>query len=227
MVDRSSREATERNCRQVQEASARTRRYLKDILRVNQELVMRKTETFEQPRLTAKRTTRQGRGQPRKPLPTNVQKNCPESGTFENVRLSKAVADALRVGEAGGNPVSLLEALYERIGFSVLNREEEAKGFRSLPTSPKREKARDIPEAGSFRDEEEDYYGVVTPPRLNSSRRQYSFAHSPTRRPMSIAERSPKLLRRLEDFESQLNKEKTEVQSRYKTIVERVRAAGA
>lgn len=187
---------------------------------------MRKTETFEQPRLTEKKTTRLGRGQLRKPVPTSVSKKCAESGTFEDVRLSTAVADALRAGKAGANPVSLLEELYERIGFSVLNRhEEEGKGFRSLPTSPKREKARDIPEARNFRDEEVDYYGVVTPPRLNSSRREYSFAHSPTRRPVSIAERSPNLLRRLENFESQLNKEKTEVQRRYKTIVQRVRTA--
>lgn len=194
---------------------------------------MRKTETFEQPCSTAKRTTsvsRKGRGQPSKPRPTSAPKKCPvgrpEPGTFEEVRLSTAVADALRAGRAGGDAVSLLEGLYERIGFSVLKKEEEENGFRTLPTSPNREKVRDIPEAASYRDEEEDFYSVVTPPPLNSRRHEYSFAHLPTRRPVSIAERSPKLLRRLEGLASELNREKAEVQRRYKTIVQRVRAAG-
>lgn len=53
----------------------------------------------------------------------------------------------------------------------------------------------------------------------------YSFAHSPIARATSVAERSPKVLRRLEALESQLEREREAMEQWYKNVVHRVGAA--
>lgn len=50
----------------------------------------------------------------------------------------------------------------------------------------------------------------------------YSFAHSPQARAMSGAERWPKVVRRLEDLATQLERERLDVERWYKTVVHRV-----
>lgn len=53
----------------------------------------------------------------------------------------------------------------------------------------------------------------------------YSFAHSPIARATSVAERSPKVLRRLEALESQLERERAAMEQLYKKMVHRVGTA--
>ena len=53
----------------------------------------------------------------------------------------------------------------------------------------------------------------------------YSFAHSPIVRVTSVAERSPKVLKRLEALESQLERERAAMEQWYKNVVHRVGAA--
>lgn len=50
----------------------------------------------------------------------------------------------------------------------------------------------------------------------------YSFAHSPVARVTSVAERSPEVLKRLEALESQLERERADMEKWYKSIVHRV-----
>lgn len=54
----------------------------------------------------------------------------------------------------------------------------------------------------------------------------YSFAHSPTSKPTSVAERSPDVVRRLEDMASQLERDREDMNQWYKTVVHRVGSAG-
>ena len=146
--EHSSRKAAERRCRQARDTSSRISRYLDNILRVNEELVMRTTKRSIPPRSAGQRPTpRQGRGGQDKPERANGPKNSPlgrrEGGILGELHLGAAVEDALRAGWARGDPVHFLEALYERIGFSVMQREGEASGTHSLPTSPSRDRERD------------------------------------------------------------------------------------
>lgn len=55
----------------------------------------------------------------------------------------------------------------------------------------------------------------------------YSFAHSPIARVTSVAEKSPKVLKRLEALASQLERERADVEQWYKDVVHRVGVASA
>lgn len=56
----------------------------------------------------------------------------------------------------------------------------------------------------------------------NTAAKGYSFAHSPQTKPVSVAERSPQVVQRLETLESQLERERADVEQWYKTVLHRV-----
>lgn len=186
--------------------------------------------------------------------------------------VGPAVAEAFRVGRAGGDPIPTLQALYERIGFCALQEEYGSGGVTSLPTSPSKVRPSSTsPEA--TRSEHDRRVGegssnghrsgfvqaakffprgrdsglcspeALSPARHTESRRSargsrgggrrtsvgnsalkggYSFARSPRAVPTSVAERSPEVVRRLETLAEQLERERSDVERWYKTMVHRV-----
>lgn len=186
--------------------------------------------------------------------------------------VGPAVAEAFRVGRAGGDPIPTLQALYERIGFCALQEEYGPGGITSLPTSPSRVRPsinlREATRSGHYRRAGEGsssgaHSGFVqaakffprgrdsgqcspeafVPARRTESRRSgrgsrgggrgtnvgnsaakagYSFARSPRAVPSSIAARSPEVVQRLEILAAQLERERSDVERWYKTMVHRV-----
>lgn len=255
----------ENNNRRAQNTTARISRYLESILKVNQELVAAKAgASASAPSAARQSTTAKGTGeasrlQRRKVTRKKRISGIKVGGAFGGVGVGAEVAETLRVGEAGGNPVPSLRALYERIGFCALQGEDEDGGTTSLPTSPSRSRVKQaLVETGSHGERDgfsstehpgsieadsffskDPFESMWSPGKHATTQRSegrragkestagannYSFAHSPSKKMVSVAERSPKVVRRLEALASQLEREKADVEQWYTTVVRRVSA---
>ena len=161
--ERTARKVVETNYVQAQSNTSRTNRYLDSILKVNQELVATRTAGASPPPPSQARRSAPACG-PEKPKGLRRKKNTREKcvpgqragAAPEGVDVGAAVAEAFRVGRAGGDPVLSLQALYERIGFSALQEEHGDAGTLSLPTSPSRYTGGEGRKENGFHGEEEE-----------------------------------------------------------------------
>lgn len=146
--ERASRKSAETKHRRAQSISIRTSRYLDSILSVNQELVATTAGTpppvASPQRLFTESTrkTRRGPSEPQEELHVGSSSSSVQRVTDsarEGIDVGAAVEEAVRVGQAGGDPVPYLTALYERIGFcAIQGKDKSERGTHSLPTSPSR-----------------------------------------------------------------------------------------
>lgn len=156
--ERASRKSAETKHRRAQSTTIRTSRYLDSILSVNQELVATTAGTSASLAPPEKQITQSTHK-------TSVQgeQNVGRSSSsaqrvtdrvLEGVDVAAAVEEAFRVGRAGGDPVPSLTALYERIGFCAIQREDKnERGTQSLPTSPSRSVA---PKKNGFQNSDDE-----------------------------------------------------------------------
>lgn len=161
--ERTARKVVETNYLQAQSNTSRTNRYLDNILKVNQELVATRTAGAPPPPPSRARRSAPACG-PENPKGIRRKKGTREKcvpgqrggAAPEGVDVGAAVAEAFRVGRAGGDPVLSLQALYERIGFCALQEEHGETGMLSLPTSPSRAMDGEGRKGKCFQDEEEE-----------------------------------------------------------------------
>lgn len=257
----------------------RTSRYLDGILKVNQELVA--TRSLVSPPLpsdvkrpnsahTIRRSTRRRRRRGKTHGSCNRSARVGEQTWM--LDISSAVTEVLKATGRGRDPLPLLQALYERIGFGALLKENGDGCFESFPTSPSAAKVCEPLNEANFSNQESDVstdewcsassqtrhrrqnngaQAGSTPSRHPVTRatgcrapekdgsevasgictsgkavsQGYSFAHSPQTRSVSVAERSPNIVGRLEALASQLQVERMEVEQWYKKMVKGVSAA--
>ncbi|CAM9381165.1 unnamed protein product [Laminaria digitata] len=162
--ERTARKVVETNYLQAQSNTSRTSRYLDSILKVNQELVAGRTGAPPPPPSEARRSApacglEKPQGIRRKKSTRGKRVSglgLRAGGASEGVDVGAAVAEAFRVGRAGGDPVLSLQALYERIGFCALQEDHGDAGMLSLPTSPSRARGGETRKANGFQDEAED-----------------------------------------------------------------------
>lgn len=161
--ERTARKVVETNYLQAQSNTSRTNRYLDSILKVNQELVATRTAGASPPPPSQARRSASACG-PEKPRRLRRKKSTREKcvpgqrtgAAPEGVDVGAAVAEAFRVGRAGGDPVLSLQALYERIGFCALQEKHGDAGTLSLPTSPSRATGGEGRKENGFHGEEEE-----------------------------------------------------------------------
>lgn len=158
--ERTARKVVESNYLQARSNTIRTSRYLDSILKVNQELVAARTGAPPPSLLSEARRSALTCGT-EKPKALRRKKGArgkhvTGGAVSGGVDVGAAVAEAFRVGRAGGDPVLSLQALYERIGFCALQGEHGDEGTLSLPTSPSRGRGGEDRKGNGFEYEEEN-----------------------------------------------------------------------